>query len=129
MHIQHSTLTHKYMHARYRSNTHTQTHTSACSHTYLQFLVVLLVKIVCLPFLQLGAAMACDLPVPAAMSLIMLSVCPVSSMSFVVSSQYNHGADVSATCPHSTLARMPCGKIFVVALQAASEAGICSRVT
>eukprot|EP00983_Pelagomonas_calceolata_P024822 781746-Pelagomonas_calceolata.AAC.1 len=51
------------------------------------------VKIVCLPFLQLGCAKAVGLSTPAGMSLIILSICPVATMSFVVSSQYNHGAD------------------------------------
>eukprot|EP00983_Pelagomonas_calceolata_P013622 436813-Pelagomonas_calceolata.AAC.1 len=53
------------------------------------------VKIVCLPFLQLGCAKAVGLSTPASMSLIIFSVCPLSTMAFVVSSQYNHGADVS----------------------------------
>mmetsp|Transcript_10038 Transcript_10038/g.27425 ORF Transcript_10038/g.27425 Transcript_10038/m.27425 type:complete len:888 (+) Transcript_10038:208-2871(+) len=59
-----------------------------------KFLVVMFVKIVCLPFLQLGCAKAVGLSTPAGMSLIILSICPVATMSFVVSSQYNHGADI-----------------------------------
>ena len=55
----------------------------------------MLLKLIVLPWLQLGCAKAVGLPVPAAMSLVVLSICPVSATSFVVSSQYQYGVDVS----------------------------------
>lgn len=44
--------------------------------------------------LQLACAAVLGLTADAAMSLLLLAICPCASTSFVIAAQYNHGADV-----------------------------------
>nr|AIF73521.1 hypothetical protein [Volvox ferrisii] len=56
--------------------------------------VILAVKLLLLGPLQLALAGACGLGAEAAMSLLLLVLCPVASASFVIASQYGHGGDI-----------------------------------
>ncbi|GIL79705.1 hypothetical protein Vretimale_12354 [Volvox reticuliferus] len=62
--------------------------------TLLQAGLILLIKLVFLGPLQLACAAACGMEATAAMSLLLLALCPVASTSFVIASQYGHGADI-----------------------------------
>ncbi|EFJ47638.1 hypothetical protein VOLCADRAFT_91985 [Volvox carteri f. nagariensis] len=62
--------------------------------TLMQAGGLLLVKLVVLGPMQLACAAACGMEAAAAMSLLLLALCPVASTSFVIASQYGHGADV-----------------------------------
>ncbi|GLC32936.1 hypothetical protein PLESTM_000005500 [Pleodorina starrii] len=55
---------------------------------------MLLLKLLVLAPLQLACAAALKLEAEAAMSLLLMSLCPVASASFVIASQYGHGADL-----------------------------------
>ncbi|GLI64920.1 hypothetical protein VaNZ11_008314 [Volvox africanus] len=62
--------------------------------TLLQAGWILLIKLAILGPMQLACAAACGMEAAAAMSLLLLALCPVASTSFVIASQYGHGADL-----------------------------------
>ncbi|KAG2450686.1 hypothetical protein HYH02_004525 [Chlamydomonas schloesseri] len=62
--------------------------------TWMRAIGMLALKLLVLGPLQLACAAVCGMTAPAAMSLLMLALCPVASTSFVISAQYGHGADV-----------------------------------
>ncbi|KAG2438062.1 hypothetical protein HXX76_005672 [Chlamydomonas incerta] len=62
--------------------------------TWMRAIGMLALKLFVLGPLQLACAAVCGMSAPAAMSLLMLALCPVASTSFVISAQYGHGADV-----------------------------------
>nr|ARO50094.1 hypothetical protein [Yamagishiella unicocca] len=55
---------------------------------------LLLLKLLLLGPLQLACAAVCGLAADAGISLLLLALCPVASTSFVIASQYGHGADI-----------------------------------
>ncbi|KXZ51031.1 hypothetical protein GPECTOR_14g270 [Gonium pectorale] len=60
--------------------------------------LLLALKLVALPLLQVACAAALRLPAAPTLTLLLLSLCPTATTSFVIAAHFGHGADVVAAC-------------------------------
>lgn len=76
--------------------------------------VILVLKVLLLPLLQMGCARAAQLDMPSGLSIVLLSSTPTASTAFVIAAQYAYGCElVTLVTILHTFLLVPCSLLWL----------------